>query len=67
MILKSFLSLPLFRPSVFRVVFFFYILIYRGYYTLYYYTPCHDFKAYMEEEKTIQDDKKYNQKQHSER
>ena len=44
--------LPLFRPSVFRVVFFgvfFYIPIYREYYSL----LCHDFKVNIQEEKTI--------------
>ena len=40
---------PLFRPSEFKIVFFFYISIYRGYYAL----PCHDFKANIQEEKTI--------------
>ena len=36
-------------PSVFRVVFFFYISIYRRYYAL----PCHDFKANIQEEQTV--------------
>lgn len=37
-----------FRPSVFRVVFF-YIPTYTGYYSL----PCHNFKANIQEEKTM--------------
>ena len=40
---------PIFRSLVFRVVFFFYILIYRGLYALSYY----DLKANIQEEKTI--------------
>ena len=43
------LLVPLFRPSVFTVVFFFYIPIYWGYYAL----PWHDFKADIQEEKSI--------------
>ena len=54
------LLVPCFRPSVFRVVHFFYISIYWGYYTL----TSHDFKANIQEEKKLQDDKAYNQKQH---
>ena len=54
------LLVPLFRPSVF-IVFFFYISIYRGYYAL----PCHDFKANRQEEKTIfKMATEHNQKQH---
>ena len=48
-IFKSIYLVPLFRPLVFMVVFFFYVPIYRGYYAL----PCHDFKANIQEEKTI--------------
>ena len=41
------LLLPLFRPSIFRVVLFFYIPIYRGYYAF----RCHNFKANIQEKK----------------
>ena len=43
-----------------RNMLFFYILFYRGYKAL----LCHDFKANMQEQKSFQDGKEYNQNQH---
>ena len=49
MIFILILLVPLFRHSLFRVVVFFCIPIYHGYYAL----PYHDFKANIQEEKAI--------------
>ena len=53
---------PLFIPSLLRVVLFFYISIYQGYYAL----SRNDLKKHTNGKINFQDGKKYNQKQHFE-
>ena len=53
---------PLFRPSLFRVVLFFYISIYQVYDAL----PWNDLKKHTIGKTNFEDEKKYNQKQHFE-
>ena len=51
---------PFFRPSVFSVVLFFHVPIYRRYYAL----LCNGFQANLQMEKNnFKDGKEYNQKQ----